>query len=80
MLLEQAVRYSEIMLAFAYAQQSLEFVRGLQPERSLGWLRLLLSVLLLVGFHPVFVEAGYSLLPAFCCIAFKGLTAVEVIV
>jgi hypothetical protein len=69
MLLEQAVRYSEIILAFAYAQQSLEYIRGLQPEKTWGVIRLLLSLLLLMGFQPVLVEAG--LLVVGCVLLFS---------
>lgn len=72
MLLEQAVRYSEIILALAYAQQSLEFIRGLPPEKTLGVIRLLLSLLLLVGFQPVFVEAGLFLIACILLHRFQG--------
>lgn len=57
MTLEQAVRIAEIIMAFAYLQQSLEFVRGAQPEKALGLIRAVLSVALLIGFQPILVEA-----------------------
>ena len=72
MLLEQAVRYSEIILAFAYAQQSLEYIRGLQPEKTLGVIRLLLSLLLLMGFQPVLVEAGLLIVACALLYRFQG--------
>ncbi len=72
MLLEQAVRYSEIILAFAYAQQSLEYIRGLQPEKTLGVIRLLLSFLLLIGFQPVLVEAGLLIVACVLLYRFQG--------
>lgn len=72
MLLEQAVRYSEIILAFAYAQQSLEYIRGLQPEKTLGVIRLLLSLLLLMGFQPVLVEAGLLIIACILLYRFQG--------
>ena len=72
MLLEQAVRYSEIILAFAYAQQSLEYIRGLQPEKTWGVIRLLLSILLLMGFQPVLVEAGLLIVACVLLYRFQG--------
>lgn len=72
MLLEQAVRYSEIILALAYAQQSLEFIRGLQPEKTWGVIRLLLSLLLLIGFQPVLVEAGLLIVACVLLYRFQG--------
>lgn len=72
MLLEQAVRYSEIILAFAYAQQSLEFIRGLQPEKMWGLIRLLLSFLLLIGFQSVFVEFGLLIVACILLHRFQG--------
>ena len=72
MLLEQAVRYSEIILALAYAQQSIEFIRGLQPEKTWGVIRLLLSLLLLMGFQPVLVEAGLLVVACVLLYRFQG--------
>jgi hypothetical protein len=72
MLLEQAVRYSEIILALAYAQQSIEFIRGLQPEKTWGVIRLLLSLLLLMGFQPVLVEAGLLIIACILLYRFQG--------
>jgi hypothetical protein len=72
MLLEQAVRYSEIILAFAYAQQSLEYIRGLQPEKTWGVIRLLLSFLLLIGFQPLLVEAGLLIVACVLLYRFQG--------
>lgn len=72
MLLEQAVRYSEIILALAYAQQSIEFIRGLQPEKTWGVIRLLLSLLLLMGFQPILVEAGLLIVACVLLVRFQG--------
>lgn len=72
MLLEQAVRYSEIILAFAYAQQSLEYIRGLQPEKTLGVIRLVLSLLLIMGFQPVLIEAGLLIIACVLLYRFQG--------
>ncbi|GGY70375.1 HTTM domain-containing protein [Cellvibrio zantedeschiae] len=72
MLLEQAVRVSEIILAFAFVLQSLEYLRGLQPEKSIAAIRLLLSLLLLVGIQPVWVELGLLLSSVFYLFRFQG--------
>ena len=72
MLLEQAVRLSEIILAFSYAQQSVEYVRGFQFEKSLGVIRLVLSLLLLFGIQTVYVEAGLLFVAILLIRRFQG--------
>ena len=72
MLLDQAVRLSEIILAFAIAQQGFEYSRGLQPEKSLGIISVMLSLLLLIGFQTVFVEAGLLLVAIVLLRRFQG--------
>ncbi len=58
MTLELAVRLAEIILGFAIFQQSLEFIRGLQPEKTLGLIRVGLAILLMLGLQPLLVEAA----------------------
>ena len=70
--LETAVRFSEIALAFALILQGLEYCRGLQSEKALGFIFLFLSVLLLVGFQPVFVEAGLLVVSIISLRRFQG--------
>jgi len=70
--MESAVRASEIVLAIAYVQQSLEYIRGQAPEKYVGWVRLILSVLLLAGIETVFVETGLLLLAGYFLYRFKG--------
>ena len=70
--LETAVRFSEIALAFALILQGLEYCRGLQSEKVLGFIFLFLSVLLLVGFQPVFVEAGLLVVSIISFRRFQG--------
>src|SRR3954466_8155001 len=70
--LETAVRFSEMILAFALAQQSLEYCRGLQPEKTLGFISLLLSVLLLFGVQPALVEAGLFVVAIILLRRFQG--------
>lgn len=58
MTLEVAVRLAEIVLGFAIFLQSLEFIRGLQPEKTLGLIRAGLAILLMLGLQPLLVEAA----------------------
>jgi hypothetical protein len=58
MTLELAVRLAEIVLGFAIFQQSLEFMRGQQPEKILGLVRAVLAVLLMLGLQPLLVESA----------------------
>ncbi len=72
MLLEQAVRISEMILAFALIQHSLEYMRGLRPENFLGVITLILAFLLLFGFETVLVEAGLLSVFVFLLHRFQG--------
>ncbi len=72
MTLELAVRIAETILAFAIIQQSLEFIRGQNPEKILAWIRLILASFLLVGFMPVWVELGLLLITIFLIRRFQG--------
>ncbi|HWV16455.1 MAG TPA: HTTM domain-containing protein [Cellvibrio sp.] len=72
MLLEQAVRVAEVILAFACVQQSLENIRGLQPEKALGFIQLVLAILLFAGVYPVYVEAGLLLVACLLLHRFQG--------
>ena len=58
MTLELAVRLAEIILGFAIFQQSLEFMRGQGPEKTLGIVRAVLAVLLMLGLQPLLVESA----------------------
>ncbi len=72
MTLELAVRIAEAILAFAIIQQSLEFIRGQNPEKILAWIRLVLASFLLVGFLPVWIETGLLLIALFLVKRFQG--------
>lgn len=69
---ELAVRIAEMLLAFAYMQQSIEFIRGLQPEKTIGVIRLILSILLLLGIAPLWVEAGLLIVACLLLYRFQG--------
>ena len=70
--MEHAVRISEIILAIAYVQQSAEYLRGLQSERIIGAVRLILSILLLVGFQTIYVEIGLLVIAMILLQRFQG--------
>ncbi len=72
MTLEMAVRIAETILAFAIIQQSLEFIRGQNPEKILAWIRLVLASFLLVGFLPVWMESGLLLIALLLIKRFQG--------
>jgi len=55
MTIELAIRLTEIIMGFAFAQQSLEHLRSSSDDRMIFIPRLLLSVLLVVGFYSVWV-------------------------
>jgi hypothetical protein len=70
--LELAVRISEIILALALMQQSLEFIRGKNPEKLLAWIRLVLASFLMVGIFPVWMESGLLLIAILLIKRFQG--------
>jgi hypothetical protein len=72
MLMEQAVRISEMMLAFALAIQSAEYIRGLQFEKYCGFVSLILSLLLFAGVGTVLVEAGLLFIAVILLYRFQG--------
>jgi hypothetical protein len=72
MTLDLAVRLTEIILAISYAQQSIEYLRGFPQEKILGVVRLVLSVLLLFAFFPVWIEAILLVIAALLLVRFQG--------
>jgi len=72
MTLELAVRLAEIILGFAIFQQSLEFVRGLQPEKTLGFIRAGLAILLMLGLQPLLVESALLVTAVILIRRFQG--------
>jgi hypothetical protein len=72
MTLEFAVRLAEIILGFAILQQSLEFVRGFQPEKTLGLIRALLAILLILGAQPLLVETALIITSVILITRFHG--------
>lgn len=72
MALEQAVRISEMILAFALVIQSAEYIRGLQFEKYFGFVSLILSLLLFSGIGTVFAEAGLLFIAVVLLYRFQG--------
>ena len=72
MTLELAVRLAEIILGFAIFQQSLEFMRGQQLEKTLGIVRAVLAVLLMLGLQPLLVESALLVTAVMLIRRFQG--------
>ena len=54
--LDEAVRLTEILMGFAFAQQSLEHIRSFTNERLIFIPRLLLALLLMLGYQTAWVS------------------------
>jgi hypothetical protein len=72
MSLDCAIRLSEILLALAFIQQSLEHLSGFRDERNLFGGRLVLSLLLLAGFQAPWVCLALVVLGLFILERFQG--------
>lgn len=72
MTLELAVRLAEIVLGFAVFQQSLEFMRGQQSEKALGFIRAVLAILLMLGFQTLLVESALLVIAIILIRRFQG--------
>ena len=57
MTLETALRLTEIITGFAFAQQSIEHLTSFRSERLLFFPRLILSLLLIIGFQAKWITA-----------------------
>ncbi|WP_025897051.1 HTTM domain-containing protein [Sneathiella glossodoripedis] len=62
MTLQEAIGYSEILLALAFIQQSFEHLTARRRERILFSIRILLSVCLLAGFYADWALLGLFIL------------------
>lgn len=72
MTLDLAIRLTEILLAIAFFQQSLEHMTGPKGERLLFLPRLFLSLLLMVGFYTPWVCAALVILSILILKRFEG--------
>ncbi|HEU5048169.1 MAG TPA: HTTM domain-containing protein [Rickettsiales bacterium] len=67
-----AVRITEILLALAFLQQSVEHLHAPQDERRLFLFRIVLSALLLLGIQPAWMCLGLGVLALFILRRFHG--------
>lgn len=72
MSLDEAVRLTEILVGLAFAQQSIEHCRSFADERLIFITRLLLALLLVIGFHTAWVLALLLLLGLVTLHRFQG--------
>lgn len=72
MTLELAVGFAELLLGVALVQQSIDFLTGPFLPRLLVMLRLLLALLLIINFYPVWVESLLVLTSCYMVIKFRG--------
>ncbi len=72
MSLDLALRLTEILLGLAFLQQSLEHLHAPKDEQRLFFPRIVLSVLLLLGFYTQWVCLGLVLLGLFILKRFQG--------
>lgn len=72
MSLEFAIRLTEIFMGFAFIQQSLEHLTLFKHERRLFLLRIIFSLLLIVGFYTPWITLLLLLLSLFILQLFQG--------
>jgi len=72
MLFEEAVRLTEVMMGFAFVQQSIEHLRSFRQERILFFIRLILVVLLIIGFQSSWVIALLFVLGLTLLVFYQG--------
>lgn len=72
MSLDEAIRLTEILVGFAFAQQSIEHFKSFANEQRIYLPRLVLAVLLIVGFQTPWVTALLLLLGLAALHRFQG--------
>ncbi len=72
MSLELALRWTEILLGFAFVQQSLEHLKSHQNDRILFGLRLIFSVILMVGLQSQWVLLALVVISMLMLQRFQG--------
>ncbi len=72
MSLELALRWTEILLGFAFVQQSLEHLKSHQNDRVLFGLRLIFSVILMVGLQSQWVLLALVVISMLMLQRFQG--------
>jgi hypothetical protein len=72
MMLSEAIRLTEMLMGFAFAQQSIEHLYTQPDNRKLFAPRLLLAVLLIAGLHTALTSAALLLLGLLLLQRFQG--------
>lgn len=72
MSLAEALRLTEILMGFAFALQSIEHLKSFTNERYLFMPRLLLALLLIIGFHTAWITLLLFLLSLAILYRFQG--------
>jgi len=72
MSLDEAIRLTEIMLGFAFTQQSIEHISTFNSERLIFIPRLVLAILLMIGFQTSWVALLLLLLSLVMLYHFQG--------
>ena len=72
MTLDTAIRLTEILLGIAFAQQSIEHIKLSSNKQGLFIIRLLLAVLLVIGFHTIWVASLLLVLGLIILLRFQG--------
>ncbi len=72
MSLDDAIRLTEILLALAFLQQIIEHITALRDEQILFMPRILLSILVLLGFQTPWVSLALVILGLFILKRFQG--------
>lgn len=70
--LNLAVRVTEILLSLAFLQQTIEHMRAAKGEQRLFLLRIIFSIMLLLGFQTPWVCLGLVILSVFILKRFQG--------
>lgn len=70
--LDAAIRLTEILMSVAFLQQSLEHLRGPKSDALIFWVRIVLSLLLLVGFATPLVCVALLITALFMLQRFQG--------
>lgn len=72
MTLDTAIRLTEVLLGFAFIQQSIEHIKSFKNEQRLFIIRILLAALLIIGFQSIWVVSLLLVLGLCILLKFEG--------
>ena len=72
MTLDTAIHLTEVLLGFAFIQQSIEHIKSFENEQRLFIIRLFLAVLLIIGFQTIWVVSLLLVLGLYILLKFQG--------